>query len=30
MSRDFRELAAMSPGAWLNHDGALARLFVGG
>jgi AraC-like DNA-binding protein len=30
MSRDFRELAATSPGAWLNHDGALAKLFVGG
>jgi AraC-like DNA-binding protein len=28
MSRDFRELAAMSPGAWREHNGGLATLFV--
>lgn len=28
MSRDFRELAAMSPGAWRTHEGELATLFV--
>ena len=29
MTRDFRELAAMAPGAWRTHSGDLARLFVG-
>ena len=28
MTRDFRELAAMSPGAWQSHAGDLAPLFV--
>jgi AraC-like DNA-binding protein len=28
MSRDFRELASMSPKAWRDHDGGLATLFV--
>jgi AraC-like DNA-binding protein len=28
MTRDFRELAAMSPGAWQTHSGDLAPLFV--
>lgn len=28
MTRDFRQLAAMSPGAWAQHAGALAPLFV--
>jgi hypothetical protein len=30
MTRDFRELAAMSPGGWQTHDGELAPLFVEG
>jgi AraC-like DNA-binding protein len=30
MTRDFRQLAAMSPGAWQAHAGDLAPLFVGG
>jgi len=30
MSRDFRDLAAMSPGAWRAHEGELATLFVAG
>jgi AraC-like DNA-binding protein len=29
MTRDFRQLAAMSPGAWQTHAGDLAPLFVG-
>ncbi len=29
MTRDFRHLAAMSPGAWQTHAGELAALFVG-
>lgn len=29
MTRDFRQLAAMSPGAWAQHAGELAPLFVG-
>jgi len=28
MTRDFREIAAMSPGAWQSHAGDLAPLFV--
>jgi AraC-like DNA-binding protein len=28
MTRDFRQLAAMSPGGWQAHDGDLAPLFV--
>ncbi|HET7219537.1 MAG TPA: helix-turn-helix domain-containing protein [Vicinamibacterales bacterium] len=28
MTRDFRQLAAMSPGAWQRHAGELAPLFV--
>jgi AraC-like DNA-binding protein len=28
MTRDFRELASMSPGAWQTHAGDLAPLFV--
>jgi transcriptional regulator GlxA family with amidase domain len=28
MTRDFRRLAAMSPGGWQNHAGDLAPLFV--
>jgi AraC-like DNA-binding protein len=28
MTRDFRELASMSPGAWQSHAGDLAPLFV--
>ncbi len=28
MTRDFRQLAAMSPGAWQTHSGELAPLFV--
>jgi AraC-like DNA-binding protein len=28
MTRDFREIAAMSPGAWQSHVGDLAPLFV--
>jgi AraC-like DNA-binding protein len=30
MTRDFREIAAMSPGAWQTHAGDLAPLFVEG
>ena len=30
MTRDFRQLAAMSPGAWQQHAGDLAPLFVVG
>jgi AraC-like DNA-binding protein len=30
MTRDFRELASMSPGAWQSHAGDLAPLFVEG
>ena len=30
MTREFRELASMSPGAWQSHAGDLAPLFVGG
>ena len=30
MTRDFRELASMSPGAWQAHAGELAPLFVEG
>ena len=30
MTRDFRELASMSPGAWQSHAGDLAALFVEG
>jgi AraC-like DNA-binding protein len=30
MTRDFRHLAAMSPGAWQTHAGELAALFVDG
>jgi AraC-like DNA-binding protein len=30
MTRDFRELASMSPGAWQTHAGDLASLFVEG
>jgi AraC-like DNA-binding protein len=30
MTRDFRELAAMSPGAWQAHAGDLAPLFIDG
>ena len=30
MTRDFRELASMSPGAWQTHAGDLAPLFVDG
>jgi AraC-like DNA-binding protein len=29
MTRDFRQLAAISPAAWQNHAGDLAPLFVG-
>jgi AraC-like DNA-binding protein len=28
MTRDFRELASMSPSAWQRHSGELAALFV--
>jgi hypothetical protein len=30
MTREFRELASMSPGAWQSHAGDLAPLFVEG
>jgi AraC-like DNA-binding protein len=29
MTRDFRQLAAMSPGMWQSHSGDLAPLFLG-